>query len=225
MDQLQTTTIHWGHWLVDYSFNFDHSSQHSQYHVQFHETMENGSADGAWKTKTKLQPNKTVVADLLIAADGIRSAVLSKIYRSKALVSSPVVVSDDDKEITKENATVHETGFMPREMGLRYMGVRLILGIADFSHPLLNERGFYTLDGKHRLFTMPYSSNRFSKTKQKNRIMWQLSFATGEESSSSPWMPLDATYLRDYVVRTCRTWHDPVIAMVEATPIETIWGT
>jgi hypothetical protein len=218
MNQLRTTTIHWGHRLVDYNFD----SHHSQYQIQFHETMTNGSSGSL---KTASEPTKTVVADLLVAADGIRSAVLSKIYRSKTKVN-PAVVSYDDKDMsasTKNGMLSDKTCFIPHQIGLRYMGVRLILGIADFSHPLLNERGFYTLDGKHRLFTMPYSSNRFSKTKQKNRIMWQLSFATGDKSSPS--LPLDVASLRDYVVQTCRSWHDPVLGMVEATPMETIWGT
>ena len=39
---------------------------------------------------------------------------------------------------------------------LRYVGVVLLLGITPLQHPLLARQGFYTMDGTHRLFTMPY---------------------------------------------------------------------
>ena len=39
---------------------------------------------------------------------------------------------------------------------LRYVGVVLLLGITPLQHPLLARQGFYTVDGTHRLFTMPY---------------------------------------------------------------------
>ena len=40
---------------------------------------------------------------------------------------------------------------------LSYLGVCLIIGVSQLRHPLLNERGFYTVDGKQRLFTMPFA--------------------------------------------------------------------
>ena len=39
---------------------------------------------------------------------------------------------------------------------LRYVGVVLLLGVTPLQHPLLARQGFYTVDGTHRLFTMPY---------------------------------------------------------------------
>lgn len=42
---------------------------------------------------------------------------------------------------------------------LNYLGVVLITGFTALRHPLLTNRGFYTLDGKRaRIFTMPFSS-------------------------------------------------------------------
>merc|ERR1712238_496416 len=123
----------------------------------------------------------------------------------------------------------------PERYGLHRMGVRLILGIAnDIDHPLLRERGFYTIDTKgHRLFTMPYHSNRFdfdsnhntnnnNNQKKSNRIMWQLSFSTNNSNTSSS---LDSTSLREYVLQTFQSWHPPVLNLVHSTPIESIWGT
>jgi 2-polyprenyl-6-methoxyphenol hydroxylase-like FAD-dependent oxidoreductase len=37
----------------------------------------------------------------------------------------------------------------------RYVGVVLFLGESRIQHPLLHEQGFYTVDGLHRIFTMP----------------------------------------------------------------------
>jgi hypothetical protein len=205
MEKLQCTTIYWGHQCIDYEFD----SGTSQYTIQF------VAATGVPRKKN------LAVADLLVAADGIRSAILSKIYQ-QCPQSHPNENSEDD-EISPGAGDVKSEYGRPimgfKEIGLRYTNVRLILGIADFTHPLLYERGFYTLDGKHRLFTMPYSCNRFDKSK-KNRIMWQLSFAMNDRSA-----PLDSMSLWYYAMQTCRSWHDPVIAMIQATPMENVWGT
>jgi 2-polyprenyl-6-methoxyphenol hydroxylase-like FAD-dependent oxidoreductase len=187
---LKTTNVYWDHRLVDYTWD----SETSQYHLDFQTSPEGKMT--------------TIVADLLVAADGIRSAVLQKLYQS------PKAPAEKPEGTCSCTATISSS----TRFGLRYMGVRLILGIADFSHPILHERGFYTLDGKHRLFTMPYQSSRFGN--KKNRIMWQLSFAMDDPNQS-----LDASSLLDYVVETCRSWHSPVLDMIEATPLETIWGT
>ena len=37
------------------------------------------------------------------------------------------------------------------------------VGLAPSDHPLLQERGFYTVDGTHRMFTMPYTSAAAAK--------------------------------------------------------------
>ena len=39
---------------------------------------------------------------------------------------------------------------------LREVGVVVVLGLSTTQHPLLHRQGFYTVDGTHRLFTMPY---------------------------------------------------------------------
>ena len=183
--KLSTTNVHWDHRLV----NFSWGSENNQYRIELQKS------DGELKI---------VFADLLVSADGIRSAVLQKLYRSPTKAQKEKNADELSKAIAN--------------FGLRYLGVRLILGISNLSHPLLQERGFYTLDGKHRLFTMPYQSSRFEK--QKNRIMWQLSFALDDQDR-----PLDSSSLRDYVLKTCASWHTPVLDMIHSTPLETIWGT
>jgi 2-polyprenyl-6-methoxyphenol hydroxylase-like FAD-dependent oxidoreductase len=194
LEKLSSSKVHWGHTLMDYVWD----PETNQYTLHF----EKKNVDGIEESQML-----AVTADLLVAADGIRSAVLKKLQ-----VMSLTPPSDN-----------------PR-VGLRSIGIRLILGIAEFSHPLLNERGFYTLDGKHRLFTMPFESNRFDAAKS-NRIMWQLSLLTNKEDADQDdkenysGKPLDPTALREYVLDTCDQWHDPVKEMVNSTPLSTIWGT
>lgn len=220
MDQLKITKIHWCHRLLDYNFDSDQC----RYRLDFLESKKGENA-------SEIPTTVTVVADLLVAADGIRSAVLSKLYRMYSTNCQSGESNDDAGHCDSttesprlEQSPISPAPIIPSDVGLRYMGVRLILGIAEFTHPLLHERGFYTLDGKHRLFTMPYSSNRFTKDKEKNRIMWQLSVGFDKDVDQSG-LPLDAISLRKYVVQTCRSWHSPVLDMVEATPIDSIWGT
>eukprot|EP00934_Nitzschia_sp_Nitz4_P005199 Nitzschia sp. Nitz4//scaffold226_size53432//8121//9948//NITZ4_006692-RA/size53432-augustus-gene-0.54-mRNA-1//1//CDS//3329542724//5189//frame0 len=189
--KLVSTRVRWGHRLVDYEWD----DNACQYQLRF-ETKAPSS------TMTKIV---TTQADLLVAADGIRSRVLEKLYANAQTAKKPIP--------------------FPGSMGLRPMHVRLILGISNFTHPLLYERGFYTLDGKHRLFTMPYSSDRFDKT-QSNRVMWQLSFALDDDDMAlGDIHTFSAESLRKYVLNTCGNWHSPVMSLIEATPIETIWGT
>jgi 2-polyprenyl-6-methoxyphenol hydroxylase-like FAD-dependent oxidoreductase len=77
-----------------------------------------------------------VDADVLIGADGIRSVV-------RELRSKKVGVLENNKLITESSP-------------LHYVGVSVILGITTASHPLINQQGFYCLDGTNRLFTMPF---------------------------------------------------------------------
>ena len=135
--------------------------------------------------------------DLLVGADGIRSQVL------------PALVGTDDDTT---------------DTGLRYLNIMIILGIADFSHPHLDERGFYTLDGMHRLFTMPYEGSQVDSTTRR-RIMWQLSFRFEDEEAAKRLSTAGPNVLREQVLKRCSGWHQPVIDMVMTTPLDTIWGT
>ena len=111
----------------------------------------------------------------------------------------------------------------PNDSGLNYLGIFIILGISDFHHPLLDERGFYTVDGNHRLFTMPFEGSRLSGTNR--RIMWQLSYRLGNESEAQRLSAAGPKALQDEVLSRCQDWHDPVVEMVKSTRHDTIWGT
>ena len=119
----------------------------------------------------------------------------------------------------------------------RQLHVMIILGIAEnFHHPLLTERGFYVVDGKHRLFTMPYQGDKYATNR---RIMWQLSYRYEESDTSNENVDSNESdrfyleskqyrnpvFLRDLVLEKCSHWHEIVPSMIKATPLETIWGT
>jgi 2-polyprenyl-6-methoxyphenol hydroxylase-like FAD-dependent oxidoreductase len=72
-------------------------------------------------------PPLRVRAGVVVGADGIHSAV-------RALMSAGEGVGG----------------------GLSYLGVFLVIGISETRAPLLTRRGFYTLNGRARLFTMPF---------------------------------------------------------------------
>jgi 2-polyprenyl-6-methoxyphenol hydroxylase-like FAD-dependent oxidoreductase len=134
------------------------------------------------------------MADLLIAADGVHSSVVSKL----APQCEP-----------------------------RSLHVGIVLGISEnFNHALLRERGFYTVDGKHRLFIMPYEGDQFAC---KRRVMWQLSYRLDneeeEEEERMSNVLRNPEILRDKVLNICAAWHQPVTSMIQATPLDTIWGT
>jgi salicylate hydroxylase len=207
-----SSVIHWNHKLVE--FQWDESTQ--RYNLTF-EAQESSHTNKV-----------SVTADLLVAADGIRSPILQQMYIT-CNTKSPLTIRSSPPP-----PTIHDS---PEYYGLRPLGVRLILGIADFdsnsnfadkdhSLQILNERGFYTLDGKgRRLFTMPYQSNRFATHMEdtKNRIMWQLSFATAADDSQLS--HLDPESLKAYVSKICHSWHEPVMDLIDATPLESFWGT
>eukprot|EP00546_Thalassionema_frauenfeldii_P021359 CAMPEP_0178904082 /NCGR_PEP_ID=MMETSP0786-20121207/5505_1 /TAXON_ID=186022 /ORGANISM="Thalassionema frauenfeldii, Strain CCMP 1798" /LENGTH=573 /DNA_ID=CAMNT_0020575505 /DNA_START=58 /DNA_END=1780 /DNA_ORIENTATION=+ len=119
--------------------------------------------------------------------------------------------------------------FFPNGGGLNYLKVYHNIGISNFHHSLLDERGFYTLDGNHRLFTMPFEGCRIddstNNSTRSRRIMWQLSYRLEDYEEAKRLSSIGAKSLQQEVLRRCQSWHDPVLQMVLSTPLETIWGT
>lgn len=134
----------------------------------------------------------------------------------------------------------------------RYVGVVVVLGESTLDHPLLRGQGFYTVDGTHRMFTMPLEpmgsllagqpsdeaktsrqdpdeeewtvDPRFAG-KQPHTTMWQLSFALpDEESAIALCAGGSSALLREVRVR-CAGWHPPVAEMLATTDEKTVWGT
>lgn len=155
--------------------------------------------------------------DLLIGADGVHSSVARQ-YLSTAVPSTTKVSMS---EVSRSLAS-------PRDLD-----VFIILGISDHFHPIVDERGYYTLDGKHRLFVMPFEGSKLDdleidddNRKPKRRTMWQLSFPVPDRSEAFHLRQKSNTEeMRQEVLRRCGHFHKPFPDMIRCTPISTIWGT
>ena len=125
---------------------------------------------------------KSAKADLVVGADGIRSVVRG------------LLINED---ITP----------------LRYLGYMVILGICsleglkDVNSSLLDSATvFQTVNGKERIYMMPFSSNS---------VMWQLSFPMAEEEAKA----LSAKGTQALKEEACRItqWHNPIPQILVAT--------
>jgi salicylate hydroxylase len=103
-----------------------------------------------------------------------------------------------------------------------YLGVLAVVGITEVAHPLLHERGFYTLDGQIRLFTMPFS-RAAGPSGQPAQTMWQLSLSMPEAEARSLAAGGSAALLQE-LQRRCKDWHAPVPAMLHGTDPGALWA-
>jgi len=126
--------------------------------------------------------------DLLVGADGIKSRTLDEYYK---LIEEP-------------------------RPPLSYLKIFLVLGISPYIHPLTTERGFYTLDGTSRLFTMPFWGNY---------CMWQLSFRVEDEEEAVKLKNASSSFKKQQVLLRVKGWHEPIEDLIQSTPLDTIWGT
>ena len=90
----------------------------------------------------------------------------------------------------------------PRAAIPEYLGVLAVVGLSEHSHALLHERGFYTVDGCARLFTMPYSE---PTPTSKALTMWQLSIRLPEGEARALAAAGDAPLLEE-LSRRVRHW-------------------
>eukprot|EP00986_Skeletonema_menzelii_P019127 scaffold27065_cov150-Skeletonema_menzelii.AAC.8 len=145
--------------------------------------------------------------DLLIGADGVNS-VVAKQYLQTALPTARTNNGIDEVVTYTSPALI---------------GIFIILGITDHFHPHIDERGFYTLDGFHRLFIMPFEGSRISSSNRR-RTMWQLSFPA-DANESKRLSNLSQSEMQQEVLNRCKEWHEPFPDMVKNTPLDTVWGT
>jgi 2-polyprenyl-6-methoxyphenol hydroxylase-like FAD-dependent oxidoreductase len=129
-------------------------------------------------------------ADILIGADGVRSVVIKELLSPKSITTTPHMQKNNKTTPTPTPETATATPSPPtktnKNTDLSYLGIMIVLGITkDFFHPLLDERGFYTLDGEHRLFTMPFEGCRITDLEQLN-ISFDDNIDSSSNSSSSP---------------------------------------
>lgn len=122
---------------------------------------------------------------------------------------------------------------------LNYLGVTVMIGISEFYHPLVYEKGFYVLDGEHRLFIMPYYTPNTSMSDveakaeavglvdrpEKPLIMWQLSFSGVSETESIELRKLSFEQSIEYAKSHIKGWFPPIQELIESTLSNEVWIT
>ena len=176
--------------------------------------------------KVQLQFTQTTKADTTTTTSNTNATQNDTIEVTKQMRSDPITM-EFDLVIAADGVYSSVVKALAPQCQPRPLKVMIILGIAEnFHHPLLTERGFYVIDGKHRLFTMPYQGDKYASNR---RIMWQLSYRYGDNDGDSEGIleqqPRNPAFLRDMVLEKCSQWHETVPSMIRATPLETIWGT
>jgi len=156
----------------------------------------------SFATQSSCRGNERILehqkARILVGADGLRSTVRRlRDEKVKASIDSP----------------------------LRYLGVSVIIGLSKVSHPHVDSRGFYVIDGEHRLFTMPYAvPNPSSKDKEPGITMWQLSFSNFSESQAHDLRHSSEHDLIQLALTRTTGWLDPVKDLIQNTISGEIWA-
>ena len=196
--------ISWGKRLLGY---VDRAMMDKLHQIGNKQCKKTSSDDHQRPVLLTFDDGTTDEVDLLIGADGVNS-VVAKQYLQTALPT------------TKTNIAAGEvvTDTSPKQIG-----IFIILGITNHFHPHIDERGFYTLDGFHRLFIMPFEGSRLSSSNTR-RTMWQLSFPA-DAIESRRLSSLSQSEMQQEVLNRCKEWHEPFPEMVKNTPLETVWGT
>ena len=99
---------------------------------------------------------------------------------------------------------------------LNYVGIIVVLGIVEdeiLYTPLSDRRIFETVDGSTRIYAMPFT---------KKSTMWQLSFPYPDAGAQT--LVKDGAALKQEILRRCQDWHEPVPALLRATPLDCMSG-
>ena len=169
----------------------------------------------------QLQP---VTCAVLVGADGIHSrvrrAMLRRCSASLSKAGEGLVAA-----VTTERTVEGDSG-------LSYLGVVVVLGVSTTEHSLLRCRGFYTLDGHQRLFTMPFSAGGTDNGgilqgtgPHPPLTMWQLSFAEPDLPAARTLCLSGPSGLLAEALRRTSTWHTPVAELLRGSVQTEVWGT
>jgi len=124
--------------------------------------------------------------------------------------------------------------------GLSFLGVFLVIGISDAEDFFTDKRGFYTVDGRRRLFTMPFQADKertssslqrqddHNATNIKTLTMWQLSFAMDDVAEARALSALPPESLLERCLQEVSGWHSPVEKLLRSTALSgphQIWST
>jgi salicylate hydroxylase len=178
----EDSNIQWNHRLLDYETCQDHVRM----------TFQVGDSDTVVERR----------ADLIVGADGIRSAVRQ------------ALLGDDDTPLRYLDCIVilgicdvtALRALVPGDSGSSMTKEALEL--------LDGETVFQTADGTTRIYMMPYSATEY---------MWQLSFPMNEQEASAL-SRQGPQALKDQAIARCQSWHTPVPQILRDTPASLVSG-
>ena len=111
---------------------------------------------------------------------------------------------------------------------LKYLGVVLITGFTSLKHYLLNNRGFYAVDGQSRMFTMPFADENKDDNREQ-KTMWQLSVRCDEEEAKRLYGERESTgfdqIIKQFCMKKTNHWRGvPIAKMFEKTDFSYAWA-
>ena len=122
---------------------------------------------------------------------------------------------------------------------LKYLGVVLITGFTSLKHYLLNNRGFYAVDGQSRLFTMPFADENkdddddddddIRGNRNEQKTMWQLSVRCDEDEAKRLYQARTSDnfdrIVQTFVSEKTKRWRGaPIAKMFETTDFSRAWA-
>jgi 2-polyprenyl-6-methoxyphenol hydroxylase-like FAD-dependent oxidoreductase len=162
-------------------------------------------------------------ADLLVGADGIHSVVRKARDQLLDQFRKPGLPRCVDLTAVNE--------FTQRSTDLKYMGVSVIIGLSTARHELLQNQGFYVLDGVHRLFTMPFfdpkvqSGAEYQIRSDEPITMWQLSFSGLSETEALQLRAAPPEAMVAEALRRTKNWLPPVADLIHKSILRDVWAT
>eukprot|EP00605_Chrysophyceae_sp_TOSAG23-4_P002972 GSChrysophyteH1.ASY1.ANO1.3274.1 assembled CDS len=193
LSKLRPNTVEWGMSLLSYE---ETESEIIAIFERTHPTDPSSPATPPSATPRKTQTQETIHFDLLIGSDGLRSAV-------------------------RQLRDFKEFQHLPSPTPLQYLDVAVIIGLSTLDHPLTHNQGFYVLEGRHRLFTMPFRS----QSSHHRLHMWQLSFSGLTLEQAVSMRTQSPQSLLEQALQRTNGWTQPVQQMLQQTPLKYIWGT
>jgi salicylate hydroxylase len=179
--RLKITETHWDHKLVGVS------------------GCENGeNICLAFQLEGAAEEKLLVGADLVVAADGIRSAVLQHAYPQAPPIQSLGIRLILGISSSFTHVHLKERGFYTLDSGKRL-----------FVMPFARTAEWAVIDDNATSCSQPTGE----------QYMWQLSFASSDDKTYS------STELLQQALFHCRDWHEPVQELMLSTSQESIWGT
>ena len=201
LERLKPGTVRWGAKMRSFRLNETAAT----------ETSSDAAAASRRAVTVELEDGSKLDACLLVGSDGIHSTT-RRLLRLRG-------GGEGDAQLQTKSSYASEAARAPvcsNPDALTYVGLAVVLGIVDdatFRVRLAKRRVFETVDGRVRIYAMPFTASS---------TMWQLSFPCAETEARR--FAKDPEALKTTIRALCADWHDPVPAMLERTMTENVAG-